>query len=194
MSRPLSLWHVSGIALSVATLCGAGTPSLAQDSGFNLAVHANAQTTAKDVGLPVYPGAQLYKRSHNDGAFDIGFTFGSASFRMMGVSYASTDSPTEVLAFYRSALAHYGDVLECIDGSPVGAVTTTHSGLTCSKPAGDHFHIDSHPDFSSDHELRAGTPRQFRIVALDDARSGSTRFVLFFVQVPKHSSSDDGSE
>jgi hypothetical protein len=194
MSRPLSLWPVSGIALAFATLCGASTQSLAQDSGFNLAVHANAQTTAKDVGLPVYPGAELYKRSNNDGAFDLGFTFGSTSFRMMGVSYVSTDSPTEVLTFYRRALARYGDVLECIDGNPVGAVTTTESGLTCSKASGGHFHIDSHPDFSSDHELRAGTPRQFRIVAFDDAKSGSTRFVLFFVQVPKHSGSDGGSE
>jgi hypothetical protein len=194
MSRALSLSPLSGIALSFATLCGASAPSLAQDSGFNFAMHANAQTTAKDVGLPAYPGAHLYKRSNNDGAFDLGFTFGNTTFRMMGASYISADSPTDVLAFYRKALGRYGDVLECIDDNAVGALTTTESGLTCSKTSDGHFHIDSHPDFSGNHELRAGTPHRFRIVAFDDAKSGPTRFVLFYVEVPKHTSSDGRSE
>jgi hypothetical protein len=194
MSHALGLSPLSGIALSLAALCGTTAPSLAQDSGFNLAMHANSQTTAKDLGLPAYPGAHLDKRSNDDGAFDFGFTFGNTTFRVMGASYTSTDPTPEVLAFYRKALTRYGDVLECIDHNPVGAVTTTQSGLTCAKAADGHFHIDSHPDFSGDHELRAGTPHQFRIVAFDDAKSGPTRFVLFYAEVPKHTGSDGRSE
>ena len=44
------------------------------------------------------------------------------------------DSRDQVIAFYRKALAKYGEVLECNHGKPVGSLTVTKSGLTC----GDH--------------------------------------------------------
>jgi hypothetical protein len=194
MSRALSPLLWSRIALCAGVLGCAGTPSLAfaQGAGFDLAVHTNPHVTAASVGLPAYPGATLRKHDNSDGAFDLEFTMGDSSFRMMGISYESGDSPTQVLAFYREPLSHYGEVLECDHGQPVGALTVTSSGVTCSNPAGDrHGHLDAHAYSSSDHELRAGTPHRLRIVATEDARSDRTSFVLLYLKVPEGAGAAD---
>jgi hypothetical protein len=37
-----------------------------QNSGVNLALHANSHARAADIGMPPYPGATLYKDKDND--------------------------------------------------------------------------------------------------------------------------------
>jgi hypothetical protein len=41
-------------------------PSFGQNSDFNLNVHANSHATAKDIGLPAYPGATPFKDKDSD--------------------------------------------------------------------------------------------------------------------------------
>jgi hypothetical protein len=41
-------------------------------------------------------------------------------FRLLVASYLTSDSPAKILEFYRKPLAHYGEVLECYKGKPVG--------------------------------------------------------------------------
>jgi hypothetical protein len=48
------------VTVSVAFTC------FAQNSDFNLNLHANSHVTAKDIGLPVYPGATLFKDKDSD--------------------------------------------------------------------------------------------------------------------------------
>ena len=117
------------VLTATALFCG-NLSLLAQNSGMEL--HANSKATAADVGLPAYPGATLYKDKDNDVSVDMGYTFGDSQFRLIAANYATSDSPDQVLAFYRKPLSHYGEVLECNDGKPVGKVTMTHSGLTCA--------------------------------------------------------------
>jgi hypothetical protein len=168
------------------------TPSFAQGGGFDLAVHTNPHVTAASVGLPAYPGATMRGQGDNDGAFDLEFSIGDSAFRVMGVNYESNDSPTQILSFYRQPLSRYGEVLECDHGRPVGALTVTRSGVTCSNPRGDRDgHLDAHIYSSTDHELRAGSPHRLRIVATDDAHPGSTSFVLLYLKVPEDVGSDD---
>lgn len=173
-------------------LCGA-ISSYAQNSGFDLSLHANDHATAADIGLPSYPGASPYKELDNDAAFDLGFSSGDSHFRLMVANYLTSDSPTEVLDFYRKPLSRYGEVLECKAGKSVGTLKMTRSGLTCSDQQGGDVKVNGHAD-SNDHDLRAGTPHNFRVVGIDKSQPKSTHFALIYVQLPKDKDSDAKSK
>ena len=163
-------------------LCG-GTYLSAQNSGFEL--HANDKASPADVGLPGYPGATLYKDADNNNpTFNLGYSFGDSSFHLIGANYITDDPASQVLSYYRKPLSRYGEVLECKDGKPVGSLTKTRSGLTCSDQKGGHIQINGHNDANGD-ELRAGTPQAFRIVGIDNSKVTGTRFTLVYIQLPK---------
>src|ERR1700760_3925105 len=125
-----SLAGIPAIVLLAAVFFG--LPTFAQDSDFNLNVHANSHVTAKDIGLPLYPGATPFKEKDSDSSSaDLGFLLNSFHFSVKASSFLTTDSPEHVLAFYRKPLAKFGEVLECDRGKPVGSVAVTKSGLTC---------------------------------------------------------------
>jgi hypothetical protein len=171
---------LSATVLTLAIVLIGGAVCRGQDSGVNLALHANSHTRAADIGLPAYPGATLYKDDGDSGA-DLGLTAGDFHFSLLAVKYVTSDSPARVLAFYRKPISHYGEVLECDQGKPVGTLTVTRSGLTCGQDEkGD-------TNSSKDHEIRAGSPHQYRIVGIDDSRPGSTRFGLVYLELPKDS-------
>ncbi len=97
-------------------------------------IHVNTdQTTAADLGLPVYPGAQNVADGDNDKSADIHMGFGAWEVRVKVVNYSSSDSQDKVEAFYKKALGRYGDVLTCQDNAPVGTPTATSEGLTCKE-------------------------------------------------------------
>lgn len=181
--------RVRFFAASVATALFAAIPffdsavSFGQNSGINLALHANSHASAADVGLPAYPGATLFKDTDNNSSADLGLTLGDFHFSLMAVNYVTSDSPDQVLAFYHKPLSRYGQVLECDHGKPVGALTVTRSGLTCG-----HVKIGDNTNSSTDHEIRAGSPHQYRIVGIDQSHPGSTRFGLVYLDLPKDSS------
>jgi hypothetical protein len=178
-----SLFGRTAVLLCVSSaLCGCAS-SLAQNSGINLAMHANSKVSAADIGLPAYPGATPYKDKDNDSAVDLGFTFGSFHFSIVAANYVTSDTTAQVLTFYRKALSHYGEVLECDHGKPVGSVTVTGSGLTCS----DEHHGNGGGGSSSATELRVGLPNKYRLVGIDKSQPGSTRFALVYLDLPKDS-------
>lgn len=176
-----SVTALAATLLSAAILLVGSEVSSGQDSGVNLALHANSHTRAADIGLPVYPGATLYKDDGNDSGADLGLTAGDFHFSLLAVKYVTSDPAERVLAFYRKPLSRYGEVLECDQGKPVGALTVTRSGLACGEAG------NSNTDSSGDHEIRAGSPHQFRIVGIDDSHPGSTRFGLVYLDLPKGS-------
>lgn len=172
--------------ITATSLAGAVSVDLAcfaQNSDFNLSVHANSHVTAKDIGLPVYPGAALFKdEDSNSSSADLGLVLNSFHFNVQAVSFVTTDAPKQVLEFYRRPLAKYGQVLECNHGKPVGSLTVTKSGLTCGDhKSGGMTAVGSDTDV----ELRAGTPEQFRIVGIDGTEAGKTKFALAALIVPK---------
>jgi hypothetical protein len=157
--------------------------SFAQNSDFNLNVHANSHATAKDIGLPVYPGATPFKDKDSDSSSaDLGLLLNSFHFSLKAASFVTTDSPEHVLDFYRKPLAKFGEVLECDHGKPVGSLTVTKSGLTCGDRKSGHMTVNGS---DSDHELRAGTPEQFRIVGVDKTENGKTKLGLVALVLPK---------
>jgi len=174
-------------ALAVVLLAFASSPFLgfAQNSDFDLNVHANSHATAKDIGLPLYPGATPFKDKGSDSSSaDLGFLLNSFHFSMKAASFVTTDSPERVLSFYRKPMARFGEVLECDHGKPVGSLTLTKSGLTCGDQKKGHITVNG-TDSDSDHELRAGTPEQFRIVGVNRMENGKTKFGLVALELPK---------
>jgi hypothetical protein len=179
----MARWAGFLCAAAVAALVMGEGAARGQDSDFNLDLHANGHATAREIGLPAYPGAKPYKeKDDTSGSADLGMVLNSFHFRLQVASYVTPDAPERVLEFYRKPLGRYGEVLECENGQPVGALKETRTGLTC----GDKGHVDVNgSDSSTDHELRAGTPQRFRIVAIDTSTGGQTKFGLVALEVPK---------
>jgi hypothetical protein len=168
---------------------------VAQNSGFNFDLHANSQVTAKEIGLPFYPGATPYKDGDSDSSANLGFALNGFRFSLQVAGYQTGDSAARVLDYYRKPLARYGEVLDCYKGRPVGALTVTRSGLSCSTTQNghsqnDHIEVNGSSD-SSDHELRAGTPSRYRIVGVSESKGGKTRFGLVYLEIPKDSGNKD---
>jgi hypothetical protein len=74
----------------------------------------NAEATAKDVGLPIDPGARPHKDKQDDRTSAKFGLWGSAlAFKLAVVKLESHDSPQKIAAFYKKALTKYGTVLDC---------------------------------------------------------------------------------
>jgi len=96
-------------------------------------VHVNTdQTTAADLGLPLYPGAEAITGDDQHKSADVHLGFGEWQLRVRAVSYSSADPQDKVTAFYKKALGRYGDVITCQGNTPVGTPTSTAEGLTCA--------------------------------------------------------------
>jgi hypothetical protein len=157
--------------------------SFGQNSDFNLNVHANSHATAKDIGLPVYPGATPFKDQGSDSSSaDVLFLLNSFHFSVKAASFVTKDSPEHVLEFYRKPLAKFGEVLECNHGKAVSSLTVTKGGLTCGDRKSGNMTVNGS---DGDRELRAGTPEQFWIVGIDSADNGMTKFGLVALVLPK---------
>jgi hypothetical protein len=151
-------------------------------------LHVNTdQTTAADLGLPVYPGAQPVKADDNHKSADVHLGFGDWELRVRAVSYATRDSQEQVIAFYKKALGRYGDVITCRDNSAVGTPTTTSEGLTCDdNDTNTNIKIDR-KDYNTGKdslELKAGSKRRQHIVGFEDSKESETRFALVALDLP----------
>lgn len=148
------------------------------------------QTTAADVGLPAYPGAQLATADDDHKSADVHMGFGEWEMRVQVASYSTTDDQDKVAAFYRKALRSYGDVIACRDGAPVGTPVKTSDGLTCSDQGNRKVMINDHGKNYGYHsergslELKAGSERHQHIVGFENTQSGQTRFALVNLDLP----------
>lgn len=149
-------------------------------------VHVNTdQITAADLGLPVYPGAEIVRDKEHDKSADVNMGFGEWTLRVRAVNYATTDSQDKVTAFYKKALGRYGDVITCQGNAPIGTPTATSEGLTCNEDNHGNVKIDdkdygSHGGF----QLKAGSKRHQHIIGFQDSQNGKTRFALVALDLP----------
>jgi hypothetical protein len=151
-------------------------------------VHVNTdQTSAVDLGLPVYPGAEAVKGDDKHKSADVHLGFGEWELRVRAVSYETPDSKEKVTDFYKKALGRFGDVITCQGNSPVGAPSTTHEGLTCNdNDKNSNVHIDQ-GDYhlgKGNLELKAGSKRHQHIVGFENDGNGRTRFALVALDLP----------
>ena len=140
-------------------------------------IYFNAEASAKDVGLPIYPGARPHKEKDNDSeSVKMGLWGGSFAFKLAVVKLESNDSPERVVAFYKKALARYGTVLDCgAASSQTGNKDENESSkkLTCEGDKPDPGKMT----------FKAGTKEKQHIVGIEPNGSGSV-FQLVYLESP----------
>jgi hypothetical protein len=146
-------------------------------------LHVRAdQTSAGDLGLPVYPSAQIAPDREGDKSADVHLGFGQFQLRVKVVTYQTSDPRDKVVAFYKNAMGRFGEVLTCDGNHSVGSPSMTGEGLTCSEDSKVQLHgygIDDDSGFT----LRAGSKHHQHIFALKSGGEG-TRFSLVELQLP----------
>jgi len=145
-------------------------------------LHVRADnTSAADVGLPVYPGAHIAPDKDGDKSADVHLGFGEWQLRVKVVTYETSDSQDKVVAFYQKALGRYGDVIRCEGNEPVGTPTVTREGLTCSDDKGNaHVHVSD----DSRTSLKSGSKHHQHIFGIEKNSGSGTRFSLVELQLP----------
>jgi|SRR5208282_1065028 len=179
-------------AVICAALCGviglAGLSASGQDkdkSGVNVTVTSkdgseaglviSAQATAKEAGLPLYPGARPSKEDGNgSAAANLGLWGSTFGFKLVVLKMESSDSPEKVAAFYQKALAKYGTVLNCSGGSKPQSDkdrSDTSKRLTCD---------DDHAD-AGELLFKAGTKEKQHLVSVKPNGTGCI-FNLLYIE------------
>ncbi len=159
-------------------------------------LHVNTdQTSAADIGLPLYPGSTPVNDDGDNQSADVHMGFGQWQLRVKTAHYFSTDSRDKLQAFYQKALHRYGDVLICQGNQPIGTPVKTAQGLTCQSngDSGHGGHNIASVDTSA-HALvlKAGSPHHQHVVTLDDQKSGrtGTNFGLVVLDLPGSNEAD----
>lgn len=148
-----------------------------QDRGIGLV--ANHKVTAKDLGLPIYPGARPFReKPDEDRAVQFGAWSNASGFKLVVLKLQSDEKPDKIAAFYRKALGRYGEVLNCS-----GVVDAKKSD---EKHDSKRLVCDDRPK-AGELELKAGTNDDQHVVSIEPKGSG-TAFALAYVE--QHGSSD----
>ena len=128
---------------------------------------------AKDVGLPVYPGARPKPHTAEDkNSANVNLSTAFFGLKVAVLDFLSDDPPAKIAAFYRTALRNYGTVLECHSGSHTGNVGPP------TGPFGE-LHCDG-PNVGDTLELKVGTQDRQHVVAIKPY-AGGTEFSLVYV-------------
>src|SRR6202789_2805283 len=141
---PQNLSIATALAFAIAIILASPSASLAQnqngsssgssstqsDSGnFSAGINLGKDASAKDVGVPLYPGSHRHQDSKDDSsALNLGLWGGSSGFKMAMLKMDSTDSPDKIAAFYRRAFSKYGKVLTCSGPGSDSAAAQNSSG------------------------------------------------------------------
>lgn len=117
-----------------------------------------SQATAKEVGLPLYPGSRPHKDDKDDSSgANVGLWGNTFGFKVVALKMESDDSQEKIAAFYHKALGKYGKVLDCSNNPPGTAEKDKNSDeLTCQ---------DDRPD-AGGRLFKAGSKRKQHIVGI----------------------------
>jgi hypothetical protein len=159
-------------AAAIAILFAAALP--AQDKT-SAGVEVSKQATAKEVGLPIYPGAKPHKEDSDETpSTKLGLWGGGFGFKLVVLKLESKDSPEKIAAFYQKALTKYGKVLNCsaADSRPPAKDKKDSSNqLTCE---------DDKPE-TGETLYKAGTKDKQHLVEIKPAAGGLTVFTLLYI-------------
>jgi hypothetical protein len=155
------------LAIWLAAWVLAGPRTLAQEEN-GAGVVVSDQATAKDVGLPIYPGARPHRDTNKDSeTVRLGLWGGGAGFKLAVLKMESNDPPSEVAEFYQRALAKYGKVLDCTHSSDG---KSDSRALTCEQDKADPGGM----------LFKSGTKEKQHLVSIEP-HGGGTIFALVYV-------------
>ena len=178
---PQNLSIATALAFAIAIILASPSASLAQnqngsssgssstqsDSGnFSAGINLGKDASAKDVGLPLYPGSHRHQDS-----------------KMAMLKMDSTDSPDKIAAFYRKALSKYGKVLTC---SGPGAEASADASKDSAKST--DLSCDNNKPDKSEIELKAGTKQNQHVVGIK-LEGAVTTYQLVYIET--HGLDDD---
>jgi hypothetical protein len=170
----LGLLFIAALPLAAQDKKDSSKPE-SEKHGSGVGFIASTEASAKEVGLPLYPGARPHKDdSDSSSAVQLGLWGGSSGFKLAVLKLESNDAPEKVAAFYRKALAKYGRVLDCANSStPTGEKEKGNSSneLSCE---------DDRPE-SGGFVLKAGTKEEQRVVGIE-AKGGLAVFHLVYIE------------
>jgi hypothetical protein len=133
----------------------------------------SSQATAKEVGLPLYPGSLPHKdkdKGNDSPTAKVGLWGSSFGFKLVVLKMESKDAPRKVADYYQKALGKYGKVLDCTNAAPPQQTKDEDSDkLTCG---------DDKPDPGS-MLFKAGTKEKQHIVAVQPNGSGALFQLLY---------------
>ena len=139
----------------------------------SLSVHKGSGD-AKDVGLPLYPGARMKSDSDdNDNNANVNISSSMFGLKVVAQKFESDDSPDRVLGFYEKQLGKYGKVISCTGGN-----TNVHFHR---HDKDEPVSCDSHSGHDYDKELKVGTENNQHVVAVKPSGKGS-EFTLVYVR------------
>jgi hypothetical protein len=170
MNIARSLVVVAMLSLAVGA-CSAGETE--SGKGLEVRLKLSEEATAADVGLPTYPGAQLYEEpGDSSSAANLGLSTPLFGFKVVAMKLETSDRPERVADFYRKALLKYGKVLECRDAVEIKVKSGSSDELGC----------DSNESDAGSIVYKVGTEQNQRIVAIKPHGSG-TRFDLVYLNM-----------
>jgi hypothetical protein len=145
-------------------------------------LHVGKDADAQKAGLPRYPGARPQQQENND-PLNLALSTDSFGMKLIVAKYETDDPAEKVLAFYREKMKKYGKVLECHSTDDHDGVHHDEDEHAGSKP------LQCEGDNSGPvRELKVGTEDNQRIVAIEDANSGKTKFVVIYLR--KHAKAE----
>jgi hypothetical protein len=170
----LGLLFVAALPLAAQDKKVSGTTE-SEKRGNSVGFIASKEVSAKDVGLPLYPGARPHKDDpDSSSAVQLGLWGSSSGFKLAVLTLESNDAPEKVAAFYRKALAKYGRVLDCANSSKP---TTEKEKGNSSNELG----CEGDRPESGGFVLKAGTKEEQHVVGIE-AKGGLTVFHLVYVE------------
>jgi len=185
-SRPLARIALAGImALAAISLMGQekAQKDISKDKELSVTVQGpetdvglivSARATAKEVGLPIYPGSIPHKDQDKDNdspAAKLGLWGTSFGFKLVVLKMESKDAPRKVADYYQRALAKYGTVLDCTNATRPQAKDENSEKLTC---------YDDKPE-AGGMLFKAGTKEKQHIVGIQPNGTGAV-FQLLYIE------------
>ena len=159
------------LILASSVKAGGGNRKVQDKDGAGITF--SKQATAKDVGLPTYPGSKAHKDEKEDSpSVQMGLWGGSFGFKLAVMKMESNDAPEKIAEYYKKALGKYGTVLNCSDASQKAKDKDESSNkLTCD---------DDKPE-KGGLVFKAGTKEKQHVVAIQASGTGSL-FQLVYLE------------
>jgi len=184
--RRSSILRFAITASLAAALCSQLAAQSSKDS--DAGIKFSTQATAREVGLPLYPGATPHKEAKGDSsAANMGLWGNSFGLKLVVLKLQSKDSTDKVAAFYQKALAKYGKVLNCTPGSK-DALASKDADKEKDKSSKNTLTCDSDDGDKDGQVFKSGTKNKQHIVAVQPNGQGS---VFQLVYVDTHGIDDD---
>jgi hypothetical protein len=132
-----------------------------------------SEASAKEVGLPLYPGARPHKDDKDDSSgANVGLWGSTFGFKVVALKMESDDSQDKIAAFYQKALGKYGKVLDCSNNA---------SGNDDKDKDSDKLSCDNDHADGGGKLFKAGSKHKQHIVGIKPAAHGN-EFDLVYLE------------